>query len=927
MQFTRQQCKAFFYEFSRIASCLANKTVPVRETTDGLGYTTAQTQIYLSVTDDVFDSMTPQQGFIFLRGVFAHELLHVLITDFTKYVPAIQAKPEGAEQEIFSNILNILEDGAIEYFAPEHLSDEYVRSLEFVRAKLYQNSGKIKSSDSPLQQFITAALQFRFFGFLRGRIQNRKARRIFAACVPLMGRCFEEPTQARRIQYAERIFELSKPLWERQVKANEEAAKRIQEMLDQLMRDYFSPKNNGSGHGDDTSNPESGKDSAVSKRRRITFRRISAEEYERMMEEDNGSGSGAPPDGDMEVLIPDGPVKNKPKGGAGAPMPTPDDSSTSKDTDAGSSGSYSDSPKTNEEQSSAGASGDDRDDELGKPEDDAGQQNGEQPNGAASQDGSGGGTQDVDADGDSDDADSSGPYSDSPDKKDEANATGSSGKPSSQKDTDKTDEEQSSAGTSDDDRDDGLGKSEDNVGQQNEEKTNGAASRGGSEGDTQGADADGDSDESSAESASDDGNDGKTAGDANFDAGDTSADNAEGNDSAKARDAKDTDNAQGKDGKDGDEEDDAPDREDEGAPYESDMNQNYDGDNDIDREAGDHWNTPKVTMTPEEYEGSQSAMEDEIKKELVLNEEELMAIHEVNERYEAAQKVEEKVTSDDELNLDLHVGGGFKEVCKNARCQNIIVKCPDSLQATELYRSIVGSMSGGISSLTSQLGRILRNRQEEKMYKQNGRISIKRLNCGRVTSRVFTKRKLPEATDLAIAVAIDISGSMSGSKIVVAQSAAIALAEVFGNLNIPLYVFGFTADIAGFDANHFHYINWSNRKSERLRLLGIQAHSNNFDGYSIRYAAELLKRKDADKKLLLVISDGNPAANAYRYIPGLQDVQLAVNEANRVATTIGILLGNLNPKYHRQMYGYNFIHCANVQELFPQLAKTIKRYL
>lgn len=857
MQFTRQQCKAFFYEFSRIASCLANKTVPVRETTDGLGYTTAQTQIYLSVTDDVFDSMTPQQGFIFLRGVFAHELLHVLITDFTKYVPAIQAKPEGAEQEIFSNILNILEDGAIEYFAPEHLSDEYVRSLEFVRAKLYQNSGKIKSSDSPLQQFITAALQFRFFGFLRGRIQNRKARRIFAACVPLMGRCFEEPTQAGRIQYAERIFELSKPLWERQVKANEEAAKRIQEMLDQLMRDYFSPKNNGSGHGDDTSNPESGKDSAVSKRRRITFRRISAEEYERMMEEDNGSGSGAPPDGDMEVLIPDGPVKNKPKGGAGTPMPTPDDSSTSKDTDADSSGSYSDSP----------------------------------------------------------------------DKKDEANTTGSSGKPSSQKDTDKTNEEQSSAGTSDDDRDDGLGKPEDDAGQQNEEKPNGAASQGGSEGDTQGADADGDSDESSAESASDDGNDGKTAGDANFDAGDTSTDNAEGNDSAKARDAKDTDNAQGKDGKDGDEDDDAPDREDEGSPYESDMNQNYDGDNDIDREAGDHWNTPKVTMTPEEYEGSQSAMEDEIKKELVLNEEELMAIHEVNERYEAAQKVEEKVTSDDELNLDLHVGGGFKEVCKNARCQNIIVKCPDSLQATELYRSIVGSMSGGISSLTSQLGRILRNRQEEKMYKQNGRISIKRLNCGRVTSRVFTKRKLPEATDLAIAVAIDISGSMSGSKIVVAQSAAIALAEVFGNLNIPLYVFGFTADIAGFDANHFHYINWSNRKSERLRLLGIQAHSNNFDGYSIRYAAELLKRKDADKKLLLVISDGNPAANAYRYIPGLQDVQLAVNEANRVATTIGILLGNLNPKYHRQMYGYNFIHCANVQELFPQLAKTIKRYL
>lgn len=856
MQFTKQQVKAFFYEFSRIASCLANKTVPVRETTDGLGYTTAQTQIYLSVTDEVFDSMTPQQGFIFLRGIFAHELLHVLITDFTKYVPAIQAKPNGAEQEIFSNILNILEDGAIEYFAPEHLSDEYVRSLEFVRAKLYQSSGKIKSSDSPLQQFMTAALQFRFFGFLRGRIQNRKARRIFAACVPLMGRCFEEPTQAGRIRYAERIFELSRPLWERQAKASEEAAKQMQEMLDQLMKNYFSPKNNGSGHGDDTSNPESGKDSAVSKRRRITFRRISAEEYERMLEESSGGGSGALPDGDIEVLVPDGPVKNKPKGSAGAPMPTPGDSSMSKDADAGSSGSGSDSS----------------------------------------------------------------------DKKDETNANGSSGKPLSQKDADETSEEKSSTGASGDDQDGGSDKPGDD-GQQNNARKQNDASQDGSEDGTQSAGADGDGNEPSVESATGDGNEGKAADDASSDAGDTSADNAEGNDNGKASDAKDADNAQGEDGKDGDEEGVTPDREDEGAPYESDANQNYDGVNDIDREAGDHWNTPKVTMTPEEYEGSQSAMEDEIKKELVLTEEELMAIHEVNERYEAAQKAEEKSTSEDELDLDLPVGNGFKEVCKNAKCQNVVVKCPDSPRATELYRSIVGSMSGGISSLTSQLGRILRNRQEEKMYKQNGRISIKRLNCGRVTSRVFTKRKLPEATDLAVAVAIDISGSMSGSKIAVAQSAAIALAEVFGNLNIPLYVFGFTADSAGFDANHFHYINWSNRKSERLRLLGVQAHSNNFDGYSIRYAAELLKRKDADKKLLLVISDGNPAANAYRYISGLQDVQLAVNEANRVATTIGILLGNLNPKYHRQMYGYNFIHCANVQELFPQLAKTIKRYL
>ena len=142
-----------------------------------------------------------------------------------------------------------------------------------------------------------------------------------------------------------------------------------------------------------------------------------------------------------------------------------------------------------------------------------------------------------------------------------------------------------------------------------------------------------------------------------------------------------------------------------------------------------------------------------------------------------------------------------------------------------------------------------------------------------------------------------------------------------------MYIFGFTADENGFDANHYHYLNWSNKPSDRYSLLQIDAMCDNFDGYSIRYAAQLLRRKNAEKKLLLVISDGMPACNAYGYGLGIEDAKLAITEANREATTIGILLGNNSPQHHREMYGYNFIHCENPNNLFTKLSGILKRYI
>lgn len=754
MNFTKSEKAAIRREFTAVASSLVGRPINVVECTpeeDELGYTSDKGDIHISLTyEDFYNGLTKSQAYIGAKGVFCHEMLHQLITRFPEYSASIAAKP-AYEQPVYANILNICEDSAIEYFAPSYVSEEYVHALEFMRANIYRTQPLLDTTETPFTQFMTAVLHFRFFGFLKGKFTFPEAQETFKKCIADLSAVIEEPIQKKRIEHAESILKLSRPLWEEDAKNREE----MQKMLNDMMKKFFSSTNNGSGNGSDESSPSEKGDDSLSRRRKITFRKVSPEEYKKAMEK---AEKGSSPDmgGDIEVLIPDGPVeKDEPdkKSGSGAsiPVPSPADKSEKKSKD----------------ENGGGSAGGEKSEEDDSPKGDGGSKGSEK-----------------------------GENSD----------------------------------------EDGLGKEP-------------------------------------SENESDD---------------------------------KGCDNSS--------------------APGTPDRSMSPDGANPFDgsREV----ETPEVTASADDYTGSLEALESEMTKELTLTSEELLALRELHEEYLRSEAVEAKECEEaDVKNFDLPVSGGYKDVCKKAKCQNVLVNCPKDAASMMMYNRIVANMSTGISSLSSQLSRILKNRQEEKIYKQSGKVSLKRLNCGRVTSRVFTKRRLPDAADLAVAIAIDMSGSMHGNKIAVAQQAAIALTEVFGKLKVPLYVFGFSADESRFDVNHFHFINWSNRKSDRLRLLAVQARSNNFDGYSIRYAAEVLRRKDADKKLLIVISDGMPAASVYQYVPGAQDVKLAINEANRVATTIGVLLGGHNPEKHREMYGYNFIHCDNVNELFPKLGSILKKYM
>ena len=308
-----------------------------------------------------------------------------------------------------------------------------------------------------------------------------------------------------------------------------------------------------------------------------------------------------------------------------------------------------------------------------------------------------------------------------------------------------------------------------------------------------------------------------------------------------------------------------------------------------------------------------------------LSEEDLKSIlRELEQCAEELESTAHEIATDYAEPLDLPVVQ--KRYSKPIRVLNQRVPGSEDPSVFNAYDTIVNKKKNEINRLASQLRRIFANDAEETVYRESGRVDIKRLADARVTSRVFNRRIDPSnKSDMCAIIAVDNSGSMYGDKISKARECTIALAEVFAILNIPIKVIGFTGDCDGYDAIHYHYVNWSKSKRERTSLVGIRASSNNFDGYAIRYATEVLRKRHEAHKMLIVISDGQPACYYYNSDgEGVADTKNAVQEAQKLFPTIGVAI-DANVNVLHSIYGSNFVHVRRVSEMFETIGKVIKK--
>lgn len=260
---------------------------------------------------------------------------------------------------------------------------------------------------------------------------------------------------------------------------------------------------------------------------------------------------------------------------------------------------------------------------------------------------------------------------------------------------------------------------------------------------------------------------------------------------------------------------------------------------------------------------------------------------------------------------------------KEYRCKNAFVTIRNPEVAEAAYTAIVKKNLGRINACYKKLKTIFVEDAEAKEYRSSGKLSLKKTMSTTVSPKVFTKAVDPEdKSNMAVTVLIDESGSMNGSRIERAKEAAINLAEIFGKLGIPLYILGFTADTNGAEAVHHHYTTWENKKADRMKLTSIHAEANNFDGYSIRYASNVLNTRPEAHKVLIVISDGAPACYSYNTgMSGFSDTKDAIRESrSKGQYVLGVAIG-ADVKVLQEMYGNDFIFITSGDDLFTGIMK------
>lgn len=220
-------------------------------------------------------------------------------------------------------------------------------------------------------------------------------------------------------------------------------------------------------------------------------------------------------------------------------------------------------------------------------------------------------------------------------------------------------------------------------------------------------------------------------------------------------------------------------------------------------------------------------------------------------------------------------------------------------------------------------------KEKDNEGKQSGLLMGRRIESRMLMNqegKIFSKRNLPEKKqDLAVSLLIDESGSMSGlDRTTYARAAAIMVYDFCRAMHIPLSIIGHTEET---DVELYVYTDFdSYDEKDRYRLMDISARSGNRDGAALRFVAERLMKQPESSRLLMLISDGQPAGNGgYLGTAAEEDLKAIQKEYTRkgmmfVAAAIGTDKENIE-----RIYGNAFLDITNLQKLPFLLVKRIEK--
>lgn len=245
------------------------------------------------------------------------------------------------------------------------------------------------------------------------------------------------------------------------------------------------------------------------------------------------------------------------------------------------------------------------------------------------------------------------------------------------------------------------------------------------------------------------------------------------------------------------------------------------------------------------------------------------------------------------------------------------------------YNAIAGPLLAISKQLQKSLLRQLRDRQ--RGGKQTGLLMGRRLDAHalcRGDGKVFTKNALPsQPPEMAVGLLLDESGSMAScDRATYARASAIILYDFCQALRVPVMVYGHSTGGSGVELYSYSEFDAIDRE-DKYRLVDISARESNRDGAALRFVAERLSHRPEELKLLILVSDGQPADTGYYGTAAEEDLRGIQQEYRRKGVLfIAAAIGDDKENMER-IYGDSFLDITDLNQLPVKLTQVVKRFL
>lgn len=257
------------------------------------------------------------------------------------------------------------------------------------------------------------------------------------------------------------------------------------------------------------------------------------------------------------------------------------------------------------------------------------------------------------------------------------------------------------------------------------------------------------------------------------------------------------------------------------------------------------------------------------------------------------------------------------------------------------YAEVLSSIEGEKKRLLKTIEKSLE--QKRKSPRGNlhyGRLSKKLLPL--VTEdfpKVFYKKdEQSKEFDAVFSLLVDCSASMDKKMPQVKRGIAL-FHEALKSIRVQHSITGFweeaSSTLSKEQANYFldiYSFEDSLYANQGAKIMQLAAKEDNRDGFSIRIVSELLLPRREKQKILLVFTDGEPAADGY-FENGIVDTKIAVSTVRRRGIHIlGVFLADgpvreADRRLMETIYGRDFLIVRDLKELPALVGSLLRRML